>query len=190
MLGGGSGVVGSSDVNRSSDDGGSTGLRHDSNVGAAGSVGKTHESFASTWARGIKPRADAGDSNVGAADGVGELHESFASKWARGIKSRADAADSRRRKGREWISNVMSSRVTRDREARRDVLREGRKKLAAFQRSTEEARKSRASDWMSAHVKLGREWSPPWDRVVGALPVGDAGYSALSRSSRLCPSFS
>ena len=55
--------------------------------------------------------------------------------------------------------------------------------------SAEEARKSRASDWMSAHVKLGREWSPPWDRVMGALPVGDAGYSALSRSSRLCPSF-
>ena len=56
--------------------------------------------------------------------------------------------------------------------------------------SAEEARKSRASDWMSAHVKLGREWSPPWDRVMGALPVGDAGYSALSRSSRWCPSFS
>ena len=53
MLGGGSGVVGSSDVNRSSDDGGSTGLRHDSNVGAAGGVGETRESFASTWARGI-----------------------------------------------------------------------------------------------------------------------------------------
>ena len=91
----------------------------------------------------------------------------------------------------------MSRRVARGRAARKDVLREGREKLAAFQRSkvearvsAEEARKSRASDWMSAHVKLGREWSPPWDRVMGALPVGGAGYSALSRSSRWCPSFS
>ena len=72
--------------------------------------------------------------------------------------------------------------------SKRGVLREGREKLAAFQRSkvearvsAEEARKSRASDWMSAHVKLGREWSPPWDRVMGAFPVGDTGYSALSR---------
>ena len=87
----GSGVVGASDVNRSSDGGGSTELLHDSNVGAAG--------------------------------GVGETHESFASKWARGIKSRADVADSRRRKGREWISDVMSSRVTRDRAARRRSAR-------------------------------------------------------------------
>ena len=78
----GSGVVGAFDVNRSSDGGGSAELRHDTNVGAAG--------------------------------GVGETRESFSSKWARGIKSRADAADSRRRKGREWISGVMSSRVTRN----------------------------------------------------------------------------
>ena len=130
------------------------------------------------------------DSSVGAAGGVGETRESFASKWARGIKSRADAADSRRRKGRGWISGVMSDCVTRDRAARSAVLREGREKLASFRRSkeearvsAEEARKSRASDWMSAHVKLGREWSPPWDRVMGALPVGDAG--APDSSGRL-----
>ena len=73
---------------------------------------------------------------------------------------------------------------------------------------------------MSAHVKLDREWSSPWDRVMGALPVGEvsltsgvggtvgatvgfdlagggadaavvgAGYRALRRTSRLCPSFS
>ena len=78
-VGEGSGVVRASDVNWISDGGGSAELRHDSNVGAAG--------------------------------GVGETRESFASKWARGIKSRADAADSRRRKGREWISSVMSSRL-------------------------------------------------------------------------------
>ena len=134
----GSGVVGASDVNRSSDGGGSAELRHDSNVGAAG--------------------------------GVAETCESRASKWSRGIKSRADAADSRLRKGREWISDVMSSRVAGDRVARSEVLREGREKLIAFQRSkeearksAEEARKSRAGDWMSAHVKFDREWSPPWE---------------------------
>ena len=102
--------MGASDVNRSSDGGGGTESRC--------------------------------DSNVGAASGVAETHQSRASKWSRGIKSREDAADSRLRKGREWISEVLSSRVTGDRVARSEV------------------------------------------------PVGEAGYSALSRSSRLCPSFS
>ena len=81
----GSGVVGASDVNRSSDGGGSTESRRDSNVGATGGVAGTPES----WAR----------------------------KWSRSIKSRKDAADSRLRKGREWISEVMSSRVTGNRVA-------------------------------------------------------------------------
>ena len=56
----GSGVVDA--VNRSSGGDGGAELRRDSNVGAAGGVGVTRESFASTCARGIKSRADAADS--------------------------------------------------------------------------------------------------------------------------------
>ena len=55
----------------------------------------------------------------------------------------------------------MSSRVKCDRVARSEVLREGREKLIAFQRSkeearksAEEARKSRASDWMYLYLYL------------------------------------
>ena len=91
----------------------------------------------------------------------------------------------------------MSSRVKGDRVARSEVLRKGRERLIAFQRlaeearkSAEEARKSRVGDWMSVHVKFNREWSPTWDGVMRAMPVGEVGYSALSRSSRPCPSFS
>ena len=96
-----------------------------------------------------------GDSNVGATGGVAGTPESWASKWSRSIKSREDTAASHLRKGREWIGEVMSSRVKGDRVARSEVLREGREKLIAFQRSkeearksAEEARKSRAGDWM------------------------------------------
>ena len=60
----GSGVVGASDVNRSSDGGGSTESRRGSNVGAAGGVADTRESRASKWSRGIKSRADAADSRL------------------------------------------------------------------------------------------------------------------------------
>ena len=130
------------------------------------------------------------DAFVGATGGVAETPESWVRKWARSIKSREDVATSRLLKGREWIGKVMSSRVKSDRVARSEVLRKGRERLVAFQRSEEEARKSRIGDWISAHVKFDREWSPTWGGVMRAMLVDEAGYSALCRSSRLCPSFS
>ena len=164
------------------------------------------------------------DSNVGVVGGNGVQESStesnFFSMWSQNIESRRDAANSRRCRGREWISKVMSDRVSSIRAAKSKVLREGREKLLVLQRSKEEARKSRADEWMLAHVKLDREWSSPWDRVMSTLPVGEVsvpsgfrgavgatagldisgvgddarvvgvGYSALCRSSRSCPSFS
>ena len=163
----GSDVREASDVNRCSDGEGSTESHRDSNVCAAGGGGVNRCSDGGGGTGSCR------DSNVGASGGGAGTQESRASMWSRGIKSRKDAADSRLRKGREWISEVMSSRVARDLVAKSEVLRERREKLIAFQRSKEEARKSRASDWMSAHVKLDREWSSPWDKVMGALPVGE-----------------
>ena len=70
------------------------------------------------------------DPNVGAADGdgvqQGSTESNFFSMWSQNIKSRQDAANSRLRRGREWISEVMSERVARNRVARSEVLREGR----------------------------------------------------------------
>ena len=124
----GSGVGEASNVNRCSDGGGSTESHRDSNVGAAGGGG-VHRCSAGGGGAGSRC-----DSNVGASGGGAGTQESWASMWSRDIKSRKDAADSRLRKGREWISEVMSSRVARDRVARSEVLREGREKLIAFKR--------------------------------------------------------
>ena len=83
------------------------------------------------------------DSNVGAVGGNGVQESStesnFFSMWSQNIESRRDAANSRLCRGREWISEVMSERVARNRVARSEVLREGREKLSASQRSKEEA---------------------------------------------------
>ena len=39
---------------------------------------------------------------------------------------------------------------------------------------------------MGAHVVRDREYSPWWDEVVKAVPVGRAGYEALCRSTTPC----
>ena len=100
------------------------------------------------------------DSNVGVATGDGVQESStesnFFSMWSQNIESRRDAANSRRCRGREWISKVMSDRVASIRASKSKVLREGREKLLVFQRSKEEVRKSRADEWMLAHVDLVR----------------------------------
>ena len=76
----------------------------------------------------------------------------------------------------------MASRTNHDRASRRDILLKARERLESSQKSAEANRRSRASDWLRAHVKLDREWAPVWDGVMSKLLVGWAEYSALLRS--------
>ena len=111
-------------------------------------VGASDVTRCSEGGGSIESNSNESNSNVGAVGGDEVQEDStesnFFSMWSQNIESRRDAANSRLCRGREWISEVMSDRVARNRAARSEVLREGREKLLVFQRSKEEVRKSRA----------------------------------------------
>ena len=122
------------------------------------------------------------EAGVGAVDVSTTDTEEWSRKWSSAIRERQTAWDLRVSKGRTWIGNLMASRTNHDRASRRDILLKARERLESSQKSAEANRRSRASDWLRAHVKLDREWAPVWDGVMSKLPVGWAEYSALLRS--------
>ena len=119
--------------------------------------------------------------------GVGAIGEpSKLSEVCSGIRERVASSKSRVQKGRAWLGKVMARTVKHDRAAKQDVLRQARERLEAHLKEAETARLSRARDWMGEHVVLDRKYSPWWDEVVKAVPVGRAAYEAVCRSPIPC----
>ena len=94
--------------------------------------------------------------HVGASGGSLESSEDWQRRWASGIRERSAASKSRRQGGRAWVGRVMSSKVKRDRAAKRDILQKAQERLAVIQRVAESTRRSRARDWLGAHVVRDR----------------------------------